>query len=69
MFCIGLANFAPTAHIDILGNELVLLGVDDRISMNRNENLVALAMDTNAVVEILELVARRELHIDVFADT
>jgi hypothetical protein len=69
MLYIGLSNFAPTSHIDILGNKLILLRIYNRISMNRNQNLVALAVDTYAVVEILELVARRELHVDVFADT
>ena len=69
MLRISLPNFAPTAHVDILGNELVLLRIDNRISMNRNENLVTLAVDTYAVVEILELVAGRKLHVDVLADT
>lgn len=37
--------------------------------MDRNENLVTLAMNSNAVVEVFEFIAGRELHIDVLADT
>jgi hypothetical protein len=69
VFNISLSNFAATAHVDILGNEIIFLRVNYWICMNRNQDFITFAMDTNAVIKVLELIARCELHVDVFADT
>jgi hypothetical protein len=37
--------------------------------MNRYQYFVTFAMNTNAVIEVLELIARSELDVDVFTDT
>ena len=66
---IGLSNFAAATHIDVPWNELVFFRVDYWISMDRNQYFITFTMNTNAIVEVLELIARRELHIDVFANT
>ena len=69
VFHIGLAHFAATSHVDVLRNELIFFRVNYWISVNRNQYFITFAMDTNAVIEVLELIAWGELHIDVFADT
>jgi hypothetical protein len=66
---IGLSNFAPTSHVDILGNELILFRVNYWICMNRYQYFVTFAMNTNAVIEILEIIARSKLDVDVFTNT
>ena len=43
--------------------------MNDRVSMDWNEDFVTLAMNSNAVVEVFELVAWRKLHEDVLTDT
>ena len=69
VFHICLSNFAATAHVDILGNEIILFGVNYWKSMDWDQYFITFAMNTNAVVEVLELISRSELHVDVFADT
>jgi len=69
VFDIGLSNFTATAHVDVLWNKIIFFTVNYRISMNRNQYFITFAMNTNAVIEVLELIARSELHVDVFADT
>ena len=64
-----LADLACFSHIDRLRKKRVLLGVDDRVRVDRNENFVTLAMNSNAVVEVFEFIAWRELHKDVLANT
>ena len=66
---ISLSNFAAAAHVDVLGNEIILFGVNYWISMDRDQYFITFAMNTNAVIKVLELIARCELHVDVFADT
>ena len=36
LFLVGLADFAPFTHVDILGEELVLFRVDDGEGMDGN---------------------------------
>ena len=69
MFNISLSNFAATAHVDILWNEIIFLRVNYWICMNRNQDFITFAMDTNAVIKVLELISWSELDVDVFADT
>ena len=69
MLHISLSNFAAASHINIFRNELVFFGVNYWISMDRDQYFITFAMNTNAVVEVLELISRSELHVDVFADT
>jgi len=69
VFYIGLSNFAATSHVDVLGNEVIFFRVNDRIGVNRDQYFITFTMNTNAVVEILELVARSELDVDVLANT
>jgi len=66
---ISLSNFTAAAHVDILGNETILFGVNYWKSMDWDQYFITFAMNTNAVVEVLELISRSELHVDVFADT
>ena len=46
LLLIGLSEAAPFSHIDVLGEELVLLGVDHREGMDRNKNLVTITVDS-----------------------
>lgn len=69
MFDICLSNFAATAHVDVLGDEVIFFRINYWISMNRNQYFITFAMDTNAVIKVLELISWCKLHINVFADT
>lgn len=69
MFNVGLSNFTATAHVYVLRNELVFLRVDYWISMDWNQYFITFAMNTDAVIEVLELIARRELDIYVLTNT
>ena len=66
---ISLSNFAAAAHVDVLGNEIILFGVNYWISMNRYQYFVSFTVNTNTVIEVLELISWSELDVDVFADT
>ena len=68
-FCVGLPNFQVLAHVQIGREELILLRIDHWEGMNRDQDLVAIAMNSYRIVEVLILIVRRELDIDVLADT
>lgn len=65
---IVLADFASLAHVELLGYQLILLGVNHRESVDWDQYLVALTMDPNCVVEVFEFVVRSKLDINVFTD-
>ena len=69
MLHISLSNFAATSHINIFRNELVFFWVNYWISMNRYQYFVSFTVNTNTVIEVLELISWSELDVDVFADT
>lgn len=62
---IGLASLELLAHVDVVGEYLVQLGVDDGEGVHGDEDLVSLAVDADAVVVVLVLVVGRELHVQV----
>ena len=67
-FLVAHADFAACAHVNLRWQQTVLLGVDHRVRMNRNEDLVSLAMDADGVIEVLVLIVGSELHVNVLAD-
>ena len=67
---VRLADDAPTAHINELREKFVLAGIDHREGVNRDQDLVTIAMDPHRVVVVLILIdSWGELNIDVLADT
>ena len=69
MFYIRFLNCASTAHVNRSRNEFILFRIDDRVSMYRYEYFVTFAVDSYAVVEVGELVARSKLNVYIFAYT
>mmetsp|Transcript_1832 Transcript_1832/g.2648 ORF Transcript_1832/g.2648 Transcript_1832/m.2648 type:complete len:218 (-) Transcript_1832:151-804(-) len=66
---VGLADEALAAHVDELGEELVLGRVDHGKGMDRNQDLVSLAVDPHGVIVVLVFVdSRCELNINVLGD-
>ena len=56
---------AALAHVDVLGEELVLLRVDDGEGMDGDQDFVTIAVDPHGVVVVLVVVyGRRELDVD-----
>ena len=55
-------------HVQIGWEELVLLGVDHGEGVDRNQDLVSLAVNSNRVVEVLLLIVGGELDVDVLSD-
>lgn len=68
-FCICLTNFTAFAHVDWLWDQLILFRVDYWESMDWYQNFVTFAVDSNWIIEILVLVVRSELNVDVFTDS
>jgi len=68
-FCVGLSNFEVLAHVQVGREELILLGIDHWEGMDRDKDLVPIAMNSYSIVEVLILIVRRELDIDVLTDT
>lgn len=63
-----LAYLAAGAHVNLLGQQLVFPRVDHWVSVDGDQDLVALAVDPYRVIEVLVLISGRELYIDVITD-
>ena len=64
---VGLADEAGFAHVDEFGEEFVLRGIDNWKRVDRNQDLITVAVDPHRVIVILVLIdGRRELDVDVF---
>ena len=69
LFLVRLSETAPFSHVDVLGEEFVLLRVDDWEGVDGDEDLVAIAVDSDRVIVVLVLVhGRGELDINLFSD-
>lgn len=68
-FLVVLTNFAAFAHVKLLGDELVLLGIDYGECMNWDKDFVSFAVDPNGVIEVLVFIVRSELNVNVLTDT
>ena len=67
---VGLADHAASAHINKLGEKLILSRVDDWEGVDRDQDLVSVTMNPHRVVIVLVFVGgRRELNVDVFSYT
>jgi len=56
------------AHVNIVGEQLIFLRINDWKGMNWNKNFVAIAVNSYSVIEVFVFVVRSELDIDVFSD-
>jgi len=63
------AHTQVLAHVDVGREEGVLLGIDNRERMDRNEDLVSFAVNSNRVVEVLLFIVWSKLDVDVLGDT
>ena len=68
-FRICLAYFAAFSNVDRGWEKLVFLGVDDWIGVDWYQDLVTLAVDSYAVVEVFVFIIRSKLNVDVLTDT
>lgn len=67
---VGLADHAASAHINKLGEKLILSRVDDWEGVDRDQDLVSVTVNPHRVVIVLVFVGgRRELNVDVFGYT
>lgn len=57
------------AHIQVVRQELVLFSVYDWERMDRDEDLVPVAVYADGIVEILLLIIWGELYVDVLSNT
>jgi hypothetical protein len=67
--CITLSNLKLLAHIHIPREDLILLRVNHGEGVDRNQYLVAFAVDADAVVVVFVLIIGCELHVQVLAYT
>jgi hypothetical protein len=67
-FLVGEAYFAAGAHVKLAWKQAILTAIYHWIGMDWNQDLVTLAVDPDAIIEILELVVWSKLHIDVLTD-
>lgn len=56
-------------HVYIVGEQLVLLGVDDGEGVDGYQDLVTLTVNSYRVIEVLVFIVRSELNIYVLGDT
>lgn len=69
LLVIRLTNRTSATHIDEIWKELVLLGVYNWKRMDRDQNLVSVAMDPHRVIIVLIFIGRGgELDVDVLGD-
>lgn len=69
ILCIRLSYCQMLAHIQVVRQEFVFLGVYHWECMDRDENLVPVAVYADGIVEILLLIIRGELYVDVLSNT
>lgn len=60
--------FAALSQVNLFGQQFILFGINHWIGVNWNEDLVAFAMDPDAVIEVFKIVAWSELNKDILAD-
>ena len=56
------------AHVNIVGEQLIFLRINDWEGMNWNKNFVTIAVNSYSVIEVFVFIVRSELDIDVFSD-
>jgi hypothetical protein len=61
-------NLALASHVNLPGQQAIFLGIDDRVRMNRYQDLISLAVDPDAVVEVFVFVVWSELYVNVLAN-
>lgn len=66
---IGLTDSEMLAHVQVLREDLIFLGVNHGEGVDRDQDFITVAVHSYRVVEILIFIVRSELDINVLSDT
>lgn len=65
---ISLSDSQVLSHVHVGGEDLVLLGIDNGEGVDGDEDLITFTVNPDCIVEVLELIIRCELNVDVLCD-